>query len=397
MNVRRLAVIAVVGALVLWGGATAATASHATATTDTTVDATTATVQEANATVAFDDQTVEDGTVTVRNVTLPEGGYVTIHDDTLFEGDALGSVVGVSEYLDAGTHENVTVTLYEGVSGADFENATPPNGSEVLVAMPHLETGDDETYDFVATNGSEDGPYTTGGQAVVDSAKVTFGDAEETRTRGIVVSNLVAPNYAAPNSTVTVEATLVNEDPAERTEDVAFRLEGGSVDVVVHERVTVPANNETTVTFEVDTTGVPTDEYIHGVTTYNSSEFATITVTENAQVDIDEQETNGSTVTVDEAYLPEGGYVTIHDSSLLDGEVTGSVVGVSEYLEPGHYENVEVTLDEAMAEDDTLIAMPHLETTDDETYDFVDSEGEDDGPYVTNGQPVTDAANVTVA
>jgi len=50
--------------------------------------------------------------VTIDNVTVPEGGYVAIHDQFLFEGDVIGSVVGTSEYLEAGSHENVTVTLF---------------------------------------------------------------------------------------------------------------------------------------------------------------------------------------------------------------------------------------------------------------------------------------------
>ncbi|CQH61969.1 probable secreted glycoprotein [Halobacterium hubeiense] len=143
--------------------------------------------QTQNASVAFGDQNTSDGAVTVQNVTVPDGGYVAVHDSTLLDGDAVGSVVGVSEYLDAGTHENVTVTLYEGVAGADFSNASAPNASETLVAMPHLETSNNTTYDFVASNGSQDGPYVTDGDAVVDAGNVTLvaddgGDDNQTTT-----------------------------------------------------------------------------------------------------------------------------------------------------------------------------------------------------------------------
>ena len=34
--------------------------------------------------------------------------------------------------------------------------------------MPHLDTNDNETYDFVDNECADDGPYTNAGQAVVD-------------------------------------------------------------------------------------------------------------------------------------------------------------------------------------------------------------------------------------
>ena len=118
---------------------------------------------------------------------------------------------------------------------------------------------------------------------------------------------------------------------------------------------------------------------------------------EDATVTFSDQTTDGETVVVDEVTMASGGFVVIHDSSLLVGEVIESVIGTSEYLEPGTHENVEVTLDEPLEEDETLIAMPHRDTNDNETFDFVETEGEDDGPYLTaDDEPVTDRAVVTV-
>lgn len=49
--------------------------------------------------------------MTVGSATLPEGGFVVVHDaEQLAAGDAVGSVVGVSTYLAPGTSENVTET-----------------------------------------------------------------------------------------------------------------------------------------------------------------------------------------------------------------------------------------------------------------------------------------------
>ncbi|MFC7044239.1 hypothetical protein ACFQH6_01420 [Halobacteriaceae archaeon GCM10025711] len=121
-----------------------------------------------NASVTFDDQTSNGSAVVVQSVTLPEGGFVVIHDDSLFAGDAVGSVVGNSEYLEPGTHENVTVTLDESF-----------NESVTLVAMAHLDTNENQVYDFSATNGTDDGPYTVGGEPVIDEAAVGIVAVEE--------------------------------------------------------------------------------------------------------------------------------------------------------------------------------------------------------------------------
>jgi hypothetical protein len=128
-----------------------------------------------------------------------------------------------------------------------------------------------------------------------------------------------------------------------------------------------------------------------------------------ASVTFDGQKTHGSSVQVAETDLSDGGFVAIHDSSLLDGEVFGSVIGVTEYLEAGDHEDVEAHLfDEEMVdgaefdqdeleEDCTLIAMPHLDTDDNEEYNFLASNGEEDGPYVDeDGNPVVDDAQVNV-
>lgn len=129
-----------------------------------------------DASVEFEDQTMEDSTVVVASVTLPEGGFVVIHDDTL-DDDAVGSVVGVSEYLEAGTHTDVNVTVQittngNGGNGGDGGNDT---NEITLIAMPHQDTNDNQEYDFEDSDGQDDGPYTetVGGDAVTDEAQVT--------------------------------------------------------------------------------------------------------------------------------------------------------------------------------------------------------------------------------
>ena len=267
-------------------------------------------VADADASVAFDDQLSDGTTVTVSDVTLPRDGYVAIHDDSLLEGNVVGSVIGVSEYQEAGQYENLSVTLYD-VPGATF-NETELTENQTLIAMPHEETGNNTAYDFVATNGTEDGPFLVDDQPVTDSAEVS-----------------VAP-----------------------------------------ENVTPPA---------------PTPA--------------------NASVTFENQTSDGTTVTVQNVTVPDDGYVAIHDDSLLEGNVVGSVIGVSEFLDNGTYENLSVTLydvpgatfnETELTENQTLIAMPHEETGNNTVYDFVATNGTEDGPFLVDGQPVVDSGLVTL-
>src|SRR6056297_2548255 len=106
---RRLPALAMVVVLVMAAIAGAATVSASTTTTGAQ-DGTDA------ASVSFANQTSGGTTVTVDEVTLPNGGFVTIHDSSLTDGETFGSVAGTSAYLEAGTHENVTVTLADSLS-----------------------------------------------------------------------------------------------------------------------------------------------------------------------------------------------------------------------------------------------------------------------------------------
>jgi PGF-CTERM protein/surface glycoprotein (TIGR04207 family) len=237
--------------------------------------------------VSIDDQETDGSTVTVASATLSEGGFVTIHDSTLNDGEVLSSVRGTSDYLESGENSDIEISL-----------DTPYNESGTAIAMAHQDTNDNEEYDFLTSNGSDDGPYTEDGSPVVDTAELN-------------VSNM------SQNGT--------------------------------------------------------------------------------ASVTIEDQETDGSTVTVASASLPEGGFVTIHDSTLQDGAVIESVRGTSEYLEAGNVSDLSITLDTPYNESGTAIAMPHMDTNDNQEYDFVTSEGSDDGPYTTSdGAPLTDSAELTV-
>ena len=232
-----------------------------------------------SASVGIDAQRSDGTTVVVDSVDLSEGGFVTVHDSSLAAGEVIGSIRGTSEYLAPGTHEDVVVEL-----------DTPLNETNGVFAMAHQDTNDNEMYDFVSSGGNADGPYTAGGDIVMQQA--------------------------------------------------------------------------------------------------------TISVT--AAVSGDADASDGETVVVESVTLHNGGFVTVHDSTLGDGAVLDSVRGTSEYLAPGTHETVEISLDDPLSEDETVFAMAHLDTNGNQMYDFLTSEGSTDGPYVAAGAPVMDSFDVAV-
>ncbi|PSP85258.1 PGF-CTERM sorting domain-containing protein [Halobacteriales archaeon QS_6_64_34] len=349
------------------------------------------------ATVTFENQSTGGDQVVVDSVTVPNGGYVTIHGPSLADNDTLGSVAGTSQYLEPGTHDNVTVTLTDPVSEGSY------------TAMAHQETDGDRTYEFVASNGDVDGPYAADGGAVVDSA---------TLTPSATVSMSDQPttgDSAVVDRVVLSEGGFVTIHDATVTEDQTFESIRGTSQYLgagVHEDVRVsldePVTENTTLVpmAHRDTDGdeAYTFEESNGsadvpYTTADGAviDTAAVTVSETAMANMSNQVTGGNSVTVDSVSVPEGGFVTIHDSTLTDGETFASVRGTSTYLEAGYHTNVTVTLDSAVTNDTSLIAMPHMDTNDDQNYTFVESNGSADGPYTTDDGAVVDAADVSIS
>jgi PGF-CTERM protein len=162
----------------------------------------------------------------------------------------------------------------------------------------------------------------------------------------------------------------------------SYSLNEGDEIVVVYENVTNPGEAGT---YDV---GIDINFQSSGGEATASLEVGT---TSNAQASVTftDQETSGETVTVDSTTLPDGGYIAIHASD--DGS-PGAVVGHSSYLDAGTSEDVEITLEEPVSEDQELIAMAHKETNGNEQYEFPGN----DGPYTAEGSAVVDGAQITV-
>jgi hypothetical protein len=142
------------------------------------------------ASVTFDDQTSNGTSIVVDSVTMPEGGFISIHDERFVADDDTvavgpGSIVGFSRYLDPGTHTNVGVELFDDsrLDTSPYENDRLDDGT-TLIALPHKDTNDNEVWDFYPGATGEDGAYKEGPQSdddvplnrITDTAEITVPD-----------------------------------------------------------------------------------------------------------------------------------------------------------------------------------------------------------------------------
>jgi membrane-bound metal-dependent hydrolase YbcI (DUF457 family) len=138
------------------------------------------------ASVRFANQTTNRSAVTVRSVTLPRGGWVVVHNESYLRGgDPLSSTVGISRYLSAGTHRNVSVALLNESVQRD----------QTLVAIPGQDTNGNQQYDYVRSEGFRDVPYTDEGGVITDTAQVhvTGGPRTTAATTATTTTTSVTP------------------------------------------------------------------------------------------------------------------------------------------------------------------------------------------------------------
>jgi PGF-CTERM protein len=356
-----------------------------------------ASADQHQASVTFEDTTSGGETIVVDEVTVPEGGFVTIHDNTLTEGNTLGSVVGTSAYLEPGTHEDVVVQLDDDVEDGTFH------------AMAHQDTNDDRAYTFVSSNGQEDGPYTIDGDIVMQNANVTVSasvDFSGQPSEGEYVT-VDRVELSEPGFVTVHDSSLQDGAVFESVRGTSEYLEAG-----VYENLRIqlddPLQNDDTLLPMAHRDTNDNQQYdfassegsadgpflnANGDAVLDSGQAE---LADTANVSFSAQSSGGTVVVVDEAFVPEGGFVTVHDSSLQDGDTFESVRGTSEYLAPGLHRDIVVTLDDPLSDDDTLIPMAHQDTNGNEAYDFANSSGQEDGPYTDDGA-VIDSANVTVS
>jgi hypothetical protein len=163
-----------------------------------------------SASIQFSDQQTDGSTVSVASVTLPQGGFVVVHGEQYLQpqNDPVTSAIGLSTYLPAGTHQNVTVALTNG----------SVQQRQTLVAIPSRDTNRNQTYDYVTSDGFRDVPYTDE-EPITDQASVS-----RLGTATTVSTGDQSPSTAPTSSAASTDTTTVHTN---QTEQAADSGEGG--------------------------------------------------------------------------------------------------------------------------------------------------------------------------
>ena len=235
------------------------------------------------------------------------------------------------------------------------------------------------------------------------TAEFDTGDGSEVRVEPAADQEIAGTTNIAPGTNLTIavdSSTRTRRNNSNDTSELAPVFQRADVEVQddgsFGDSTFDFSDNEVGRTFVVTATRAGIEDSAETDGRVVEGRNAQVSISETtASVDQDEV----STITVDSGSLPQGGFVTIHDGTLQDGATLDSVRGSSEYLEEGNFSNLEIELDDPYVRSDgetqTAIAMPHQDTNDNEEYDFVETEGGEDGPYTAGGAIVTDSASVT--
>ncbi|SDC08153.1 CARDB domain-containing protein [Natrinema hispanicum] len=232
----------------------------------------------------------------------------------------------------------------------------------------------------------------------IQAAAFGAGEGAVTQTQLVEVTQVqrLAAGGASGSLVQAQSATVTQIQTAAQvaTQETAQLVQSQRISITQLQTLTQEAAAEATA-YAVDEDTNDVTQITQRVTVIIEQRIETIDRLEGtASIDFPDQESTGEQVTIANVSLSEGGFVAVYDSADTDPD---GVVGVSDYLEPGDHQNVTIDLDEPLAASGTLVAVPHHDTNDDETFQYVDADGEVDVPYVTGaGAPVSDSAVVTL-
>lgn len=323
--------------------------------------------------------------------TLAIGGdganYRAIVDVTDGDGDGMVTVT-----FDTNTSQSTRPAHF--VSTADVDDTATvrtENGSHGL-GDPPLDTG---TYELNVSPGTDDAA-TVANDATALSTFTIFakddnereGESNDEPTISAPVTHDVSEELVVMNASNQTLRGTSDLSPGTKTR---VNLRTDAVGHIVAESVTVGQNGTWNATFNfsrrygsTDVRNVDKPGFVVWLHDDDDAKWSGRLVTANdVAVSFDDQQSSGDSVIVDSVTLPVGGYVVIHAAD-------GTVLGHSSRLSPGTSENVTVSLSKPIEKTQSLSAMAHVDSDDDERYDFPGA----DGPYLRNGAPVEDDAEV---
>lgn len=158
--------------------------------------------------------------LTLSQVNLSQGGFIAVHDQRYLPptNNPLSSTIGLSRYLESGTHQNVTIRLIEGSI----------NRSQTVIAIPYLDTNGNQRFDYVRSGGEADYAYITQGSGAAtvinQTAEVSVPSAIQSQTAEATSSGSLSTATSVDSSpgVVSTEAAQgASSDPDTPTDTSA--------------------------------------------------------------------------------------------------------------------------------------------------------------------------------
>jgi membrane-bound metal-dependent hydrolase YbcI (DUF457 family) len=268
----------------------------------------------------------------------------------------------------AGQSTNATNTTNATVA---FANQTT-NGTNVTIESATLPEGG-----FIAIHSSG---YTTGGASAQSSVIATS-------------------EYLEPGEHTNVTVEVSNAPPGNYPGLNRSRLNSsGPLTAMVHRDTNGNGQMDYVRSFGANDTAYSGSE---GPPVADSAGITVPTTTEPAaSVTFRNQTLQNGTLVVEEARLPDGGFLVIQNESYQQtGDALTSSVGLSGYLPPGNHTNVAIELlPGALDHTQTVTVRPSRDTNSNQRYDYIRSDGFRDVAYTTSNRSgvVTDSAMVRV-
>ncbi|HET7323324.1 MAG TPA: metal-dependent hydrolase [Halococcus sp.] len=387
-----------------------------------------------NGSVAINETRTNRTRVVLDSVTLPRNGFIVAQVKNLSANESATKteIIGHTQYVRHGTFDDVVLTLDEPIRGP----------TTVSVAL-YNDTNGNQTLD--TGNAEADAPYrTTNGTPIRDTVKIGTNSSENATATSVNQSRASVgfQNQTTNGSTVTLKKVVLpkNGFVAIHTSEYTGGPAPAAYSVIavsqhlpsgVHHNVTIdishappnnpPGLNRTKLNHSQSLSAVvyrdsDDDHQFDFVSTYGENDSAFTkngsVVHDSARVRVPEPEPQtasvifrnqtlqNSTVVIEKARLPRGGFlVVLNESYQRTGDPLTSVVGSSRYLSPGNHTNVSIQLRPgAIGQTQVVTVMPSLDTNGDHRYDYVASSGFRDVAYETLNHSgiITDTALVRV-
>ncbi|MFC7214167.1 hypothetical protein ACFQO4_08760 [Saliphagus sp. GCM10025334] len=338
---------------------------------------------EGEATVSTVGQTIDGETVTIDDVTLSEGGFVAVHDGRWLEGERADSVIGVSEYLEPGEHESVTVTLFEDVPGAEYEVDALEPGEHSLFAVPYRDGDNDQEFDRIDTDDGEDSPYVRqGGEPVVASLEATVAEERS--------ADLEVADQTGDGETVTVERATANVefyveasdgDRVVQSEGFGANETAANLTLDLDPPLEEATDLEVTIRAVEDGEGLESAELEYDVDAAGADEPADEPAEATASLNVSDQAGDGETLSVDRA--------TADEEFAVEARYDGEVVRTDAIDADEVVENLTLELDPTL-EEDANVEIAVVTTEDDEDLAVEAIE------YAVDTEPVEPTADLEV-